>query len=351
VTATHTRPWVAEYELCADEIETVDALVEANPALTSLPTDDPDWLFECLAVAQGLPEGLRRRLLSFRVREDAAVLVVRGCPVDDERIGRTPDSWQHSDEGARTRRELAWLGLVTALVGDAVAWATKQDGRVVHDIVPVRGHEDEQLGSGSRTALTWHTEDGFHPLRADYLALMCLRNHDAAGTTVAVPAPDDLPDDVAAVLTEPRFRLLPDGSHFQGVGQRVRDLLGDDVLARGRARIESLRDEPPARPVFYGAPEAPYVAVDQHFAEPVPGDALAADALRLAQEQISRTLQPVVLGPGDIVVLDNHRAVHGREAFTPRFDGTDRWFKRMNLTRDLRQSRAYRSTSDGRVIA
>jgi len=32
------------------------------------------------------------------------------------------------------------------------------------------------------------------------------------------------------------------------------------------------------------------------------------------------------------------------------YDGTDRWLKRINLTRDLRKSRASRLTADSRII-
>jgi hypothetical protein len=42
--------------------------------------------------------------------------------------------------------------------------------------------------------------------------------------------------------------------------------------------------------------------------------------------------------------------VHGRRAFKARYDGSDRWFKRMNITRDLRKSRADRIEAVSRII-
>ncbi|MBJ7505663.1 MAG: TauD/TfdA family dioxygenase, partial [Ilumatobacteraceae bacterium] len=36
-----------------------------------------------------------------------------------------------------------------------------------------------------------------------------------------------------------------------------------------------------------------------------------------------------------ILVIDNHRAVHGRTSFTPRYDGTDRWLKRALVVQSL----------------
>jgi alpha-ketoglutarate-dependent taurine dioxygenase len=43
----------------------------------------------------------------------------------------------------------------------------------------------------------------------------------------------------------------------------------------------------------------------------------------------------VVLSDGDVLVIDNDRAVHGRSPFVPRYDGTDRWLKRALVVREL----------------
>jgi len=43
----------------------------------------------------------------------------------------------------------------------------------------------------------------------------------------------------------------------------------------------------------------------------------------------------VVLSDGDVLVIDNDRAVHGRTPFVPRYDGTDRWLKRALVVREL----------------
>ena len=50
---------------------------------------------------------------------------------------------------------------------------------------------------------------------------------------------------------------------------------------------------------------------------------------------------------GDLLIIDNTVAVHGRSPFTPRFDGTDRWLQRTFVVSDLAPSAADRR---GRVI-
>jgi L-asparagine oxygenase len=55
----------------------------------------------------------------------------------------------------------------------------------------------------------------------------------------------------------------------------------------------------------------------------------------------------VVLEPGDLLVIDNNIAVHGRSPFTARFDGHDRWLQRSFVVTDLAPSAGQRV---GRVI-
>ena len=40
-------------------------------------------------------------------------------------------------------------------------------------------------------------------------------------------------------------------------------------------------------------------------------------------------LEGPALEPGDLLMVDNRRAVHARTAFRPRYDGQDRWLQRV----------------------
>jgi hypothetical protein len=52
----------------------------------------------------------------------------------------------------------------------------------------------------------------------------------------------------------------------------------------------------------------------------------AYTALGAALDACGRTLP---ISAGDILIIDNDVTVHGRSSFTPRYDGTDRWLKRL----------------------
>ena len=76
-------------------------------------------------------------------------------------------------------------------------------------------------------------------------------------------------------------------------------------------------------------------------------DAEATDAVHVVNDAIERIHTSVVLEAGDLLVVDNNVAVHGRTPYSPRFDGTDRWLQRTFVVADLAPSAADRH---GRVI-
>jgi len=203
---------------------------------------------------------------------------------------------------------------------------------VVHDIAPIQGHEKEQLGSGSGEELTWHVEDAFHPFRGDYLGMLCLRNPDQVPTTFAPVDVSALDASTVRLLFEPHYTIRPDNSHLR----KNRVCQADEELAAAHDRIDEMATKPEKVPVLFGSPEAPYCRLDPYFMDP-PESAEAREALDRLIRTIDAQLQNVVLDAGEFCFIDNFRGVHGRRPFRARYDGTDRWLKRINITRDLRR--------------
>ena len=79
-------------------------------------------------------------------------------------------------------------------------------------------------------------------------------------------------------------------------------------------------------------------------------DKEAQRALDRLIEVIDAKITDIVLESGECCFIDNFRSVHGRQPFMARYDGTDRWLKRINITRDIRRSRASRAELESRVI-
>jgi Fe(II)/alpha-ketoglutarate-dependent arginine beta-hydroxylase len=313
--------------------------------------ESPSLLEAAAVLAHDLPLALRRFLVQVRLSERFSCCVVSGLAVDDGAIGPTPEHWGSQPDKRSTVEEEMWLVLCASLLGEVFGWATQQDGAVVHDIVPVRGQERTQLGIGSTDPLWWHTEEAFHPLRCDYLGLLCLRNRDRVATTVSSIEGIRLAPNVAEVLFSPRFVIRPDDSHlFEPRTSTASTPEEARLEATARARIDHMNRSPQRVPVLFGHRDSPYMAIDPFYMDLDATDDVGRAALDALAQAIEKRVTEVSLEPGEILFVDNFRAVHGRKSFAARYDGTDRWLKRVNITRDLRKSRAYRATCSARVI-
>lgn len=326
--------------LTPQEIVSIKALI-AEIAADHDSVENPELLRMATLLAHEMPRRLRAAFLDFRLAEpDSALLVVSGFPVDQDAIGPTPDHWRiSSDLRFRTLAEEILFVLQSSLLGECIGWSTQQEGKIVHEVLPIQGFEQEQISTGSEQPISWHTEDAFHPLRGDYVALFCLRNPDRIPTTFASLAHLGLDPEDWRLLFEPHFPIRPDLSHLPATA-------GNSTYQK----IERMQQTPEKIAVLSGDVRSPYVRIDPFFMESA-ADGRAQRALENLMTAIDRELQDFVLEPGDACFIDNFKAVHGRRAFKARYDGRDRWLKRINIARDLRKSRAARESATSRIIA
>ncbi|MFE2935041.1 guanitoxin biosynthesis L-enduracididine beta-hydroxylase GntD [Streptomyces sp. NPDC059278] len=312
--------------------------------LADVPVDPTaELLHRTRLAAQELPLRIRTELTGMRLYDTPRALVVTGFDIDDHRIGPTPAT-RPTPDPERTKDQELLLLLHAALLGEAFGWATQQNGRLVHDVLPIPGEETEQMGSSSKTELLWHTEDAFHPLRCDYVGLLCLRNHQRAATTLGWPDLSRLAPEDRATLLEPRYLIRPDTSHTP-----EQNAAGHQSAERFAA-IAEMDDDPKRIAVLFGAPDDPYLRIDPAYMSPVPGDAAAQRAYDAIAALIEDGLQQVALDAGSLLLVDNYRAVHGRKPFAAAYDGRDRWLKRVNITRDLRRSRSARQSAASLLV-
>jgi L-asparagine oxygenase len=290
-------------------------------------SDDPDVLPAIRAAVGQVPPRLREELRKFVEGDEAPYLIIRGHLINSERIGRTPAQLRTRGAPCRALAEELLIAAYGELMGHAFSWATQQDGRLVHDVFPVRKDEFAQLGTGSRELLTWHTEDAFHAGRADFVLLLALRNPDEVATTVGTLQGWQPDAPVYDTLFSERFIILPDESHLPK--NNSPDVV--QTTAGGFDEILQMRQQPTRIAVLSGDKARPKLRLDPYFMTPVEGDHDAERALTAVVHAIDERLQNVALRAGDLLVLNNARAVHGRVPFQARFDGTDRWLKRLNV--------------------
>ncbi|MFE7618420.1 TauD/TfdA family dioxygenase [Streptomyces sp. NPDC057496] len=270
--------------------------------------DAPALLHEAAALGRILPVDLRDRLAEMREPATIAALVIRNGPVGDDEVPPTPDHWRNRPFNG-TRPQDFWLTLIGTQLGSPTCWSTIQDGRALVDVLPVKGQEDQQTGHGSAVGLDFHIEDAFHDERCDILTLLTLRNNDDVPTAIATSGGLDLAALDLDTLHEPRYLIHPDPEHLR-----------DGKLA-----------DPVPTPVLFGDRKQPAFRIDPAFTRALPGDTTAQHAFDELCAQLSGRLVEVPVPPGDVLLLNNHRTVHGRRPFHARYDGTDRWLRKLTV--------------------
>jgi Fe(II)/alpha-ketoglutarate-dependent arginine beta-hydroxylase len=322
---------ITRYEVGDVESIAVQSLVNrlAGEIADDLTEDD---LRRFALLSHELPAGLRAALVDFRLGAPGAPeggFVITGVPFDNADLQPTPHNATDSARGLEIRRSNAMLLLLASVLGDPFSLAGVHDGRLINDIFPVKGDEETQLASSSSGELVWHNEDAYSDHRADWLLLMCLRNPEPRVPTTFARLADALPDladDVVEALYRNHYLMRPDSSHGPETGESTPRVI---------AVLEGRRD-------------APFVRIDPAFMSAVRPE--AEQALAAAITAVGRRLQDVALAPGDVLVIDNYRAVHGRRPFIPRYDGTDRWLRIVNVTSNLRRFTGPRQGRHNRAL-
>jgi len=208
-------------------------------------------------------------------------------------------------------------------IGRAVGYDREQDGRLIQDIFPMKSSEHQQVSTSSKAVLGSHTETAFHPHKPRYVVLLCLRGDPQAATTYA-----DINDVVQ--------HLSPD--HLEAL-QTSEFVTTVDPSFMTHSEPDAQVAITPLTRLHNG-----WVFVYDELLMSAT-TARASAALTALNAAVKQSTKHVVLRSGDLLVIDNHRAVHGRTPFVPRYDGTDRWLKRSLVVTTL-------PTSDvvGRVI-
>jgi L-asparagine oxygenase len=69
-------------------------------------------------------------------------------------------------------------------------------------------------------------------------------------------------------------------------------------------------------------------------------------ALEKLSAAIELSKQVFKLSAGEVAIIENWKVVHGRTPFVPRYDGTDRWLKRVMIRNSMPPARDTKVVGD-----
>jgi L-asparagine oxygenase len=275
----------------------------AREIVDELATDRGTERLDVVEQAAGLitviPAALVRAVHRFRNHGSPHnALLVRDLLPELVGLAPTPATTTPSDAGAVSDAASVILLAVASLLGESFTFASLYEGRLV-----------------------WHVEDAFTEDRCDHFGLLCLRGAPEAVTLLAPARSLRLPSEVEQVLREPRFVVAPDTAHLNGSPSST------DVTL-------------PRVPVLSGPPHDPEICFDAIYQRPAePLDSEAAAGLAMLAAAVEDAVVRHVLAPGELLIADNRRVVHGRTVFRPRYDGEDRWLLRTMVCASIRAHR------------
>jgi L-asparagine oxygenase len=195
----------------------------------------------------------------------------------------------------------AIVGSVAAHLGVLYTIEGKRQARHIHDVFYVPHDAETQLGSGC-SELSWHVEDGCHPRRPDWVALLCLRGGRGVVTSVA--------------RSQDMLFSIQERAYLAGTQIRIR--IDDSFEEAGPAEtyIRTLRETADGLDIIY---DPAYTVID---------DVVTKSMIELVAREADRARCDLVLETGDLLLFNNRRSVHWRSAFDPASAAAERWIKR-----------------------
>ncbi|PIQ42373.1 MAG: hypothetical protein COV52_05240 [Gammaproteobacteria bacterium CG11_big_fil_rev_8_21_14_0_20_46_22] len=270
------------------------------------------------AAAESLPLLARLDLVDFKKHgNDHGYLLIKGLKTDPD-LPKTPVT----GEEARNRNSYyseTWLAIVANLLGEPFSYKQEGEGYLFHNVRPMKKSSEKLSSESSGILLDFHTETAFHPFMPDFLMLYCLRSDRKKEAKTIVSSTrrfiKSLSEETIAELGKKQFRTGIDYS------------FGNQSQARGNGPVLS---------VFYGDDQDPLMTFDPDLMEGLTPS--AEKALQELKAAVDFAKEGVLLEGGDLLIVDNRRAVHGRNQFKAYYDGYDRWLQRTYVTRNLLQA-------------
>jgi hypothetical protein len=323
---------VSTYDIAVSEGDR-DRLAELASRCAADPYRDFDaFLADAAQAFRSLGADVQRCLRDFAAGDTSCgALLIGGLP-EDATLPPTPVR----DDGSRYTSSAITEYTICAIasaVGEPVGYAPERWGQLVHNVFPTQA---ENIPSQRhRTGLGFHSELSCHPESPAHVLLLCLRQDPAGVATTSVldvrTLLVSLPEEVVEDLFRPEYALDLGKLHY--------------VYLSGGERISNRPEHRPVISILTGDRSDPSVRYEPALMTPL------TDRARRAFDHIAGVMPElathVVLEPGSTLLIDNRRSLHARSTFPARFDGSDRWLRRMMIAAGPRPRPA---AGAGRVI-
>ncbi len=246
-------------------------------------------------------------------KSEIPALVIRGFQLP-KKLPPTPIDGRISLEKISGPLEIL-LGIFDIFDATPVGYAGENEDCFIRHVVPSKLALEEVSSHGSLMPLNSHIDNPHLPIGVEsceeespapnYIGWLGLRCELDVPTSVVLL--EDvlaiLPSAVIDSLKKPIFEIYRPPSFGAGAtNQRLAPILVPDHTGK--------------------------LCTRHGFAEPTNSEASHALSLFSIAANSSDLTHQVILRPGDLLLINNQKCMHGRDVFQPRYDGTDRWLLR-----------------------
>lgn len=339
-TVSNLQPYIVEVSLEENKI-----LAELAFQITATPSNNPQlFCAQSKECSKNVPERIKNILMDFAKKgSESGFLLFKNISFDNISsllslpISSTvllPKTPVDNNNKIGETTILAYIqSILINVIGEMISYEAEGYGRLFQDVVPVKKMENQQTSVGSNTELEIHTEQAFSKLRPDILSLACIRG-DLLAQTYILPVNyilEQMDNDEKEKLRLPLWKTGVDLS-FKLNGN---DFIEGDI--RGPF------------PIISGDDIDPKLLFDQ-------------DLMFGINEESNNLIKKIIdiyykrrnqhnLQRGEIILIDNLRAVHGRSSFYPKYDGNDRFLIRCFAVYDYEFTRYARGNGERMIYA
>jgi L-asparagine oxygenase len=319
---------MAIFSLCIDEARrfSIESMALAMPS----PYTNFEYAFQYVKACHASTANSIFPELFYATPPDTSALLLHELPTDQ--TASLDAAARHAPGVKHSFVSEFCLLYMSCMFGEPFSYKYEKSGDVVHNIFPTRSGSHSTSNEGSMSELLFHMEIAhLYPSSPDHLCLYCVQS-DLLGTAETFVLPYDrlyyaLDEKSVYDLQQPIFSISsPYSFKYPEPTTTVRPILVFDDTHN---------------PIF---------AVNLNAVSGLNPD--ANDALSMLRTTISNATDiatSVKLRRGDMLLLNNNRALHSRSAFTPTFSPSDRWLQRVYVTRDITAMRRA-LPHDGRVF-
>lgn len=306
-----------DIEVCQDEIE---VLIHICNKITFHPSTHPEqYCKQINELSTLVPHRIQTILTHFKKHgSKTGFLLVKGFAIRENDLPDTPKG-NTFDVGQQTI--LAKIqSLFICILGEMIAYEAECEGHLFQDIVPIQSMEEKQTSLGSGKELEIHTEQAFSQLRPDILSLACIRGNPFAFTYILHV------NEIIRHITPYELNLLRQPLWNTGIDLSFK--LNGHEFIHGDIRGPF--------PIISGLDTDPLLRFDQDLMT-----GITEESHNMVHRIVNIYYQHRIeynLKPGEIIIIDNNRAVHGRSSFIPKYDGFDRFLVRCFAVFDYAKS-------------